>query len=149
MKDIIFFTDGVKITINSIFSQILNMYNDFEKSKSFINDTDTIKNIFIDNQFEQIDMSLNYVYSNIQRRIFQVFLEDLNSLVSGFNSKITALNICAFFYCFIVAFTTLFFIIYYLRRITIRIEEATVRINSAFCYMAKTNSNKESKDDNN
>ena len=142
------FSQGLKIAVPSTVSQISNIYKDYEKSKSIINDTDIIIKLFINNQFEQIDMNLNYVYSNIQRRIFQVFLEDLNSLVSGFNSKITALNICAFFYCFIVAFTTLFFIIYFLRRITVRIEEATVRINNTFCYMVKTNSNRDNKDDN-
>ena len=41
------------------------------------------------------------------------------------------------------------FVIFYLRKITKRVEKATLRINSAFSYMIKKSLNSENKEDNN
>ena len=73
-------------------------------------------------------------------------MKDLTALVVKYNSIIEALNICAVIYCFFVAFTVMTFIIFYLRRVTKRIEEATSRINKSFSYMAQKNTNSDNKD---
>ena len=75
-------------------------------------------------------------------------MSDLTSLANMYNSIIGGLNICAVIYCFIVEFIVMVFIIFLLREITKRIEEATLRINNAFGYMLKRNTSIENKDDN-
>ena len=137
------FSGGLSIAVSSTLRQIINYYKDYQNSIKNVTNINDIKKYFIDKEYEQIDMNLNYVFYGVEKRIYEVFMTDLNSLVNKYNSIIEALNICAVIYCCIVAFTVMAFIIGYLRRITIRIEEATVRINNSFCYMVMRNKSKE------
>jgi hypothetical protein len=142
-------SEGLKMAVTSMYQQIINIYDDYRKEKDNINSTTNvsyIKEKFINSQYEQIDINLNYVFTCIENRIYEAFMKDLTALVVKYNSIIEALNICAVIYCFFVAFTVMTFIIFYLRRITKRIEEATSRINKSFSYMAQRNINNENKE---
>ena len=142
-------SEGLKMGITSMYQQIINIYDDYKKEKFNINsatDAFYIKNKFINIQYEQIDINLNYVFTCIENRIYEAFMKDLTSLVIKYNLIIEALNICAVIYCFFVAFTVMTFIIFYLRRITKKIEEATSRINNSFSYMSQKNINNDNKD---
>jgi hypothetical protein len=142
-------SEGLKMAVTSMYQQIINIYDDYKKEKFNINsttDASYIKEKFINSQYEQIDINLNYVFTCIENRIYEAFMKDLTALVVKYNSIIEALNICAVIYCFFVAFTVMTFIIFYLRRITKRIEEATLRINNSFTYMSQNNINNENKD---
>ena len=142
-------SEGLKMAVTSMYQQIINIYDDYKKEKFNINSTTNasyIKEKFINSQYEQIDINLNYVFTCIENRIYEAFMKDLTSLVVKYNSIIEALNICAVIYCFFVAFTVMTFIIFYLRRITKRIEEATSRINNSFSYMSQKNINNDNKD---
>jgi len=137
-------SEGLKMAVTSMYQQIINIYDDYKKEKFNINSTTNvsyIKEKFINSQYEQIDINLNYVFTCIENRIYEAFMKDLTALVVKYNSIIEALNICAVIYCFFIAFTVMTFIIFYLRRITKRIEEATSRINNSFSYMAQKNIN--------
>jgi len=142
-------SEGLKMAVTSMYQQIINIYDDYKKEKNNINsttDVSFIKEKFINSQYEQIDINLNYVFTCIENRIYEAFMQDLTDLVVKYNSIIEALNICAVIYCFFVAFTVMTFIIIYLRRVTKRIEEATSRINNSFSYMSQKNVNNENKD---
>ena len=142
-------SEGLKMAVTSMYQQIINIYDDYRKEKFNINsttDASYIKEKFINSQYEQIDINLNYVFTCIENRIYEAFMKDLTALVVKYNSIIEALNICAVIYCFFVAFTVMTFIIFYLRRITKRIEEATFRINNSFSYMAQKNINNDIKE---
>ena len=142
-------SEGLKMAVTSMYQQIINIYDDYRKEKVNINsttDASYIKEKFINSQYEQIDINLNYVFTCIENRIYEAFMKDLTALVVKYNSIIEALNICAVIYCFFVAFTVMTFIIFYLRRVTKRIEEATSRINNSFSYMSQKNVNNENKD---
>ena len=137
-------SEGLKMAVTSMYQQIINIYDDYKKEKYNINsttDTSYIREKFINSQYEQIDINLNYVFTCIENRIYEAFMNDLTSLVFKYNSIIEALNICAVIYCFFVAFTVMTFIIFYLRRITKKIEVATSRINNSFIYMSQKNIN--------
>ena len=141
-------SEGLKMAVTSMYQQIINIYDDYKKEKNNFNkDTNAtfIKEKFINKQFEQIDINLNYVFTCIENRIYEAFMKDLISLVNKFNLIIEALNICAVIYCFFVAFTCMTFIIFYLRRMTKKIEETTVRINNAFCHILQRNVNSDNK----
>ena len=99
-------------------------------------------------QYEQIDINLNYVFICIEYRIYEAFMSDLTALVNKYNTIIEALNVCAVIYCFIVEFIVIVFIIFHLRKITQRIEGATLRINNSFGYMLKRNISGDNKEDN-
>ena len=142
-------SEGLKMAVTSMYQQIINIYDDYRKEKVNINsttDASYIKEKFINSQYEQIDINLNYVFTCIENRIYEAFMKDLTALVVKYNSIIEALNICAVIYCFFIAFTVMTFIIFYLRRVTKRIEEATSRINNSFSYMAQKNTNSDNKD---
>ena len=142
-------SEGLKMAITSMNQLIINIYEDYKKHKDHIKESNTIdfvKEIFINTQYEQLDINLNYVVISIEKRIYEAFMTDVSSLASKYNSIIEALNVCAVIYCFIVEFITLTFIIFNLRKITKRIEEATLRINNAFRYMIKKNNNCEKED---
>jgi hypothetical protein len=132
--------EGLKMAVTSMYQQIINIYSDYKKEKNNFNkNASFIKEKFINKQFQQIDINLNYVFTCIEYRIYEAFMKDLLSLVNKYNYRIKALNICAVIYCFFVAFTCMTFIIFYLRRITKQIEETTIRINKAFCHILQTN----------
>ena len=142
-------SEGLKMAITSMNQLIINIYEDYKKHKIFIKENNTIdfiKEKFINNQYEQLDINLNYVVISIEKRIYEAFMIDVSSLANKYNAIIEALNICAVIYCFIVEFITLTFIIFNLRKITKRIEEATLRINNAFRYMIKKNINNDKED---
>ena len=142
-------SEGLKMAVTSMYQQIINIYEDYKNEKFNINSTTNvsyIKEKFINSQYEQIDINLNYVFTCIEKRVYEAFMKDLTSLVIKYNSIIEALNICAVIYCFFVAFTVMTFIIFYLRRITKKIEEATSRINNSFSYMSQKNINNDNKD---
>ena len=125
-------SEGIKMGVTSMYQQIINIYEDYKKEKYNIKNVSNIKEKFINNQFEQIDINLNYVFICIEYRIYEAFMKDLNSLANKYNVIIEALNICAVIYCFLVEFIVMIFVIFYLRKITKRVEKATLRINSAF-----------------
>ena len=146
-------SEGLKMAVTSMYQQIINIYDDYKKEKEKNNidenvEASFIKEKFINKQFEQIDINLNYVFTCIENRIYEAFMTDLISLVNKYNLIIEALNICAVIYCFFVAFTCMTFIIFYLRRITKRIEDTTIRINNAFCHILLRNINSDNKTDN-
>ena len=144
-------SEGLKMAVTSMYQQIINIYDDYKKEKYNIREKQTsafIKEKFINSQYEQIDVNLNYVFICIEYRIYEAFMSDLTALVNKYNSIIGALNICAVIYCFIVAFIVIAFIIFHLKKITKKIEEATLRINNSFSYMLKRNVNIENREDN-
>ena len=142
-------SEGLKMAVTSMYQQIINIYEDYTKEKDNINNVEFIKEKFINSQYEQIDINLNYVFICIEYRIYEAFMTDLNALANKYNVIIEALNICAVIYCFLVEFIVMIFIIFYLRKITKKVNEVTLRINNAFTYMIKKNSNAENQEDNN
>ena len=143
------FSEGLKMAITSMYQQIINIHEDYKKNKTNIkenNVTSYIKKKFINIQYEQIDINLNYVIICVENRIYEAFLVDLTSLANKYNSIIEALNICSVIYCFIVEFIVMIFIIFNLRRKTKKVEDATLRINNAFRYMMKKNINNDKED---
>jgi hypothetical protein len=99
-------SEGIKMAITSMYQQIINIFEDYKKQKNdnkFENRLESfIKEKFINNQYEQIDINLNYVIICIEYRIYEAFRTDLDSLANKYNSIIEALNICSVIYCFIV-----------------------------------------------
>ena len=139
------------MAVTSMYQQIINIYDDYKKENNSIITNKTpsfIKEKYINIQYEQIDINLNYVFICIEYRIYEAFMSDLTALVNKYNTIIEALNVCAVIYCFIVEFIVIVFIIFHLRKITQRIEGATLRINNSFGYMLKRNISGDNKEDN-
>ena len=141
-------SEGIKMAVTSMYQQIINIYNDYKKEKENIKKiklSSYIKEKFINSQFMQIDINLNYVFICIEYRIYEAFMTDLISLVNKYNSIIEILNLCAIIYIFIFEFIVMVFIILNLKKTTKKIEDVTVRINNALNFMLKRNKYDENK----
>ena len=141
-------SEGLKMAVTFMYQQIINIYNDYKKEKENIKKiklSSYIKEKFINSQFMQIDINLNYVFICIEYRIYEAFMTDLISLVNKYNSIIEILNLCAIIYIFIFEFIVMVFIILNLKKTTKKIEDATVRINNALNFMLKRNKYDENK----
>ena len=141
-------SEGLKMAVTSMYQQIINIYNDYKKEKENIKKlklSSYIKEKFINIQYEQIDINLNYVFICIEYRIYEAFLTDLISLINKYNTIIEILNLCAIIYIFIFEFIVMVFIILNLKKTTKKIEDVTVRINNALNFMLKRNKYDENK----
>ena len=68
-----------------MYQQIINIYEDYKSYKENIKKiklSSYIKEKFINNQYEQIDMNLNYVIICIEYRIYELFMTDLTNLIN-------------------------------------------------------------------
>ena len=127
-----------------IYQHIINIYEDYKKEKEIIKEiklSSYIKEKFINIQYEQIDINLNYVFIVIENRIYEAFISDLTSLINKNNTIIEILNICAIIYIFIVEFIVMVFIVFNLKGRTKIIEEVTIKLNNSFNFMLKRNAN--------
>ena len=137
-------SEGIKMAVAFIYQHIINIYEDYKKEKEIIKEiklSSYIKEKFINIQYEQIDINLNYVFIVIENRIYEAFISDLTSLINKNNTIIEILNICAIIYIFIVEFIVMVFIVFNLKGRTKIIEEVTIKLNNSFNFMLKRNAN--------
>ena len=143
-------SEGIKMGVTSMYQQIINIYEDYKIYKEDIKKiklSSFIKEKFINAQYEQIDINLNYIIINIEYRVYELFLTDLTNLINKYSSIIEALNIFTIIYIFIVEFIVMFFIVFKLKKKTIIVEEVTFRINKGFNYILTRNIISENKEE--
>ena len=143
-------SEGIKMAITSMYQQIINIYEDYKNYKGNIKKiklSSYIKEKFINNQYEQIDMNLNYVIICIEYRIYELFMTDLINLINKYASNMEALNICTIIYISIVEFIIMVFIVLNLKKKTKIIEEVILKINKAFNFMLNRNIISENKEE--
>ena len=132
-------TDGLLIALDAIFQKILNTFNDYLQSKNFdYNQNELIKKL-IDNEFQLMESTLNFVINVVQDLVYSGFYNDENNIKKGFQSKINLFNTIAIFYCFMVLIVVMFGIINHISTISELIGDGTIRINKAFCYIKENN----------
>ena len=128
----------------------VNIYEDYKKYKENIKKiklSSYIKEKFINNQYEQIDINLNYVIICIEYRIYELFMTDLTNLINKYSFNMETLNICTIIYISIVEFIIMVFIVLNLKKKTKIIEEVILKINKAFNFMLNRNIISENKEE--
>ena len=104
----------------------VNIYEDYKKYKENIKKiklSSYIKEKFINNQYEKIDINLNNIIISVEYRIYELFMNDLTNLIDRYSSTLETLNIFTIIYISIVEFIIMVFIVFSLKKKTKIIEE--------------------------
>ena len=139
-------TDGIDVAINAMVQHTQNIYNDYSaiKLKSTQDEIDNmelsdVSKNYIDDNFRQVDVNLNFVLSLVQERIYKAFLEDATTLKDKFQTQINIFNSVAIIYCIILGSFVMIYVINKIKRMTLTVEVSTMRLNKAFCFIKENN----------
>ena len=130
---------GIDVGLKSVAQVIYNEFKDFLQLKNSNLDIEKVKNYFINDDYRQIDMSLNFLFTLVEDRCATAFIIDCESLISSFNLIIVIFNI------FIIAFLTVasifitIFIIDKIANLSILIEKSSVRLSTTICFIKEKN----------
>ena len=120
---------GIDVGLKTISQEIYNTFRDFDHLKNEIHSLEDIKNNFMTENFAQVDLSLNFLLSEVEDRCAEVFLEEANDLIKSFKTVIISLNVFIIVFLTIISLSLIFLII---NRITILlnlIKKSTMRIS--------------------
>ena len=132
-------SDGIDVAINAMVQETQNLYNDYNK-KNLTNVTkEQVTEWYINVQFKQVDINLNFVLSLVQERIYTAFLKDANDLTSKFQKEINIFNSCAIIYCTLLGIFVVIYVVNKIQRMTKIVEVSTMRLNKAFCFIKENN----------
>ena len=135
--------DGIDVAINAIVQETQNIYNDYKnnvrKSTDVVITRENVTNWYINNQFKQVDVNLNFVLSLVQQRTYTAFLEDSNNLTHKFQNMINIFNSCAIIYCCLLGIFVIIFVVYKIKSMTKIVEDSTMRLNRAFFFIKENN----------
>jgi hypothetical protein len=150
-KEFNMIADGIDVAINAIVQETQNIYNDYKKikderavdkgdGKKVLDITrENVTSWYINNKFKQVDVNLNFVLSLVQQRIYTAFLEDSNNLTHKFQNMINIFNSCAIIYCCLLGIFVIIFVVYKIKSMTKIVEDSTMRLNKAFCFIKENN----------
>ena len=107
-----FFDNGLTTVSEAIMHYIASVFSDYVSEVNPINSTDKVKTLLINNKNDYsmtlIETSFNFVYEDLQTKIYQAFNEDSSNIKNTFQSKIDIFNTCCIIYCIPI----IFFVIY-------------------------------------
>ena len=129
------FLSGYTTTMDSILLYTENFYNDYTKYKKQGLNNEEINNILLDLDFIKIDISLNYLLSEIQEVLYSSFENDEFSIKDNYHITINILNSCAIAYSAIIGTLIMIFVIRLLENLSNNIKISGDRINNAFCFV--------------
>jgi hypothetical protein len=145
-KEFNMIADGIDVAINAIVQETQNIYNDYntnvKKPNSdgeYIITRENVTNWYINNKFKQVDVNLNFVLSLVQQRIYTAFLKDSDNLTHKFQNMINIFNSCAIIYCCLLGIFVIIFVVYKIKSMTKIVEDSTMRLNKAFCFIKENN----------
>jgi len=132
-------SDGIDVAINAMVQETQNIYNDYYKKNSTNVTREQVSEWYINDQFKQVDINLNFVLSLVQERIYTAFLKDANDLTNKFQNEINIFNSCAIVYCCLLGLFVVIYVVNKIQRMTKVVEVSTMRLNKAFCFIKENN----------
>ena len=126
---------GVDVGLKTIAQGIYNMFDDYQVLKNELNSIENVKKYFLNEDFMQIDLSLNFLVSFIEDRCADAFLIEAEDLINDFKAVIISLN------AFIIVFLTVIsicLIVLLINRITFLlnlIEKSSTRISISINFL--------------
>ena len=132
------FSDGIDIGINAFFHQIQNGFKDYSQIKNNITKIDDIK-IFTDSSYQQLDLNLNYIVNLIEKRINYAFLEDVNDLKKSADKNVIIFNSSIIGFLTLMTLVSITYTVRIIMNLNKIIENSTLRLNKAFCFMKLKN----------
>ena len=131
-------SDGIDVAINAMVQETQNIYNDYYKKNSTNVTREQVSEWYINDQFKQVDINLNFVLSLVQERIYTAFLKDANDLTNKFQNEINIFNSCAIVYCCLLGLFVVIYVVNKIQRMTKVVEVSTMRLGNQM--NTKTNS---------
>ena len=132
-------SDGIDVAINAMVQETQNIYNDYNKKNKVNVTREQVSEWYINDQFKQVDINLNFVLSLVQERIYTAFLKDANDLTNKFQNEINIFNSCAIIYCCLLGLFVVIYVVNKIQRMTKVVEVSTMRLNKAFCFIKENN----------
>jgi hypothetical protein len=133
------FDSGIEFAFKSCITETNNIFMDYKKliNKTNIQDINSTLIISINSQFNNIAISLKYLYIYIQQRIFSSFEADQINFIRIYLNVINLLNLCSIIYSIFIFLFVIIYIFISISQFTNPIKDSTYRINCSFYYIKK------------
>ena len=131
--------NGVNLAVSSITQGIDRLVNDYKKiNKNDLKDITNVKKYFINIQFYQISLNLNFVLSTTIDRVDAVFLDDAIKLAGSHKNTVIISNLVIIFYLS-GSFLFVIFVTDKTFKMKDFIQESIYRLNKVFSYIKEVN----------
>ena len=126
---------GVDVGLKSLAQEVNNFYKDFTLLKDKIKEIEDVKRYFINEDFTQIDLSLNFLIAMVEDRCAEAFLEEANNLINSFKTIIISLNVFIIIFLAIISISLIFLIINRITMLLNLIKKSSMRISISINFL--------------
>ena len=120
--------NGVDVGLRTIAHEIYNMLDDYLKLKNKLNTYDELKKYFLNEEFIKIDLSLNFLLTEVEDRCAEMFILEADDLIANFKNIIISLNIFIIIFLAIISIAMVFLIINRITLLSNLIEKSSMRV---------------------
>lgn len=124
-----FMANGINTASNAIRMSVQKIYYDYLEKKNNINSNDDIINFLSNNEERRtvtlIEISLNYIYKEIQKYIYSAYTSDAENIRKSFRVKVDVFNIICLLYCCIIFIVVIFNVVINLKKKVIFVKAAS------------------------
>ena len=133
--DVVFDTEynivkkGIDIGLKTVAQEIYNFYKDFTVLREEIKELNDIKKYFINDDYIQVDLSLNFLLSEVEDECAEAFLEEADDLITSFKNVIIYLNIFIIIILTLISISLITLVIMRTTELLSTIEKSSIRIS--------------------
>ena len=133
------FKKGIDIGLKTIAQGMYNMFEDFKTLKNELKSLDIVKKYFVNEDFLQIDLSLNILVEFIEEICADSFLIEAEKIIKSFKAIIISLNISVIIFLAIISICLIIFLINRITFLLRLIEKSTMRISISINSLKEKN----------
>ena len=105
-------SQGIYLGYEVLCQKILTIFNDYANFNKTENiSKETIKNFIVKENFDEIEINTEFIFSIFQNNYYKYFIEDYNSILKKFKSQTYIIDIIFLLFEFISVFIILFIIV--------------------------------------
>ena len=133
------FDSGIEFAFKSCITETNNIFMDYKKliNKTNIQDINSTLIFSINSQFNNIAISLKYLFFTIQERIFSSFEADQINFNRIYLNVINFLNLSSIIYSIFIFLFVIIYVFISISKFINPIKDSTYRINCSFYYIKK------------
>ena len=130
---------GVDVGLKTIAQSIYNMFDDYRVLKNQLNSIENVKKYFVNQDFMQIDLSLNFLVSFVEDRCADAFLIEAENLINNFKAVIISLNVFIIVFLTVISICLIVLLINRIIYILNLIEKSSTRISISINFLKEKN----------
>ena len=130
---------GVDVGLKAIAQQIYNMFDDYLSLKNDLDTYEKIKKHFLNDDYTQIDLCLNFLLTEVEERCAEGFLLEAEDLISDFKTIIISLNIFIIIFLAFISLCMIFLIINRITWLLSLIEKSSMRVSISINLLKEKN----------